>query len=144
MNLSKDVKISIAVTPTAGAAGTSAIEGATLDMAGFESVLMIVPFGAIVSGAVTSIKAQHGDAAASEGDIAESAQTIADDDDNKTFYIDLAKVTKRYVRLYISRATQNATVGGATYIQYNPKKLPVTHGSDVSGELHAGPSTGTA
>lgn len=146
MNLSKDTKISVAITPTNGAAGSTDISGTTLDMAGFESVMMVVTFGAITSGAVTSIKAQQGDASnlSDAADMEGTAQTIADTDDDKTFYIDLIKPTKRYVRLYVDRGTQNAVVASALYIQYDPKKLPISHGTGVSGETHAGPDEGTA
>jgi hypothetical protein len=60
MNLSKNLKITPAITPDNGAAGTTDINGATLDMQGFEGVLIKVVFGAITAGAVTSIKAQQG------------------------------------------------------------------------------------
>lgn len=146
MNISKNQKISIAVTPTEGAAGTTDINGATLDMQGFEGVLMIVTFGAITGSAVTSIKAQQGAAAnlSDAADLLGTAQTIADDADDKTFYIDLYKPQERYVRLVVDRATQNAVVASATYIQYRSRVAPVTHGTNVAGELHIGPAEGTA
>ena len=146
MNFSKDIKITQAITPTNGAAGTTAINGATLDMAGFESVLVAVTFGAITGSAVTSIKMQQGaesdmsDAADLEG----TSQTVADSDDEDIFYIDLVKPTERYVRLVVSRATQNAVVSSAVYYQYGAHKGPVTHGSTINGEIHAGPAEGTA
>ena len=105
MNLSENVKISQAITVTDGAAGTTDINGATLDMSGHGCVLMAVTFGAIVFGAVTSIKAQQGAASdmSDAADLAGSAQTIADDDDEKTFYIEIVRPTKRYVRLVVDR-----------------------------------------
>lgn len=146
MNLSKQTKISSAVTPTAGAAGTTDINGSTLDMAHFAGVLMIVRMGAITAGAVTSIKAQQGDASdlSDAADLEGSAQTIADTDDDKTFYLDLYKPTKRYVRLVVDRGTQNAVVASAGYVQYEPLKAPTTHGTNVSGETHVSPAEGTA
>ena len=145
-NLSKNMKISSAVTPTAGAAGTTAINGTTLDMAGFESVLMQVRMGAITGSAVTSIKAQQGDESdlSDASDLEGTSQTIADTDDEKTFYIDLVKPSKRYVRLVVSRATQNAVVSDGHYLQYNGKKAPETQGTNVSGELQVSPAEGTA
>lgn len=145
MNLSKDNKISSAVTITAGAAASTAVNGSILDMEGFEGVLVKVQTGAIVSGAVTSIKMQQDSASAmgSAQDLLGTSVTIADTDDDKTFYIDLHKPTKRYVRVAISRATQNATVA-ATYEQYGAHKRPVTHGANVSGETHIAPAEGTA
>lgn len=146
LNLSKNVKISSAVTPTAGVAGTTAIEGSIVDMSGYEGVLMIVRMGAITTNAVTSIKAQQG-AAAAMGDAADlegTSQTIADSDDDEIFYIDIFRPQERYVRLYVSRATQNAVVASAEYIQYGPKAAPVTQPTGTNGETHVSPAEGTA
>jgi hypothetical protein len=146
VNLSTSVKISSAITPTAGAAGQTDINGSTLDMQGYEGVLMVVRMGAITAGAVTSIKAQQGSASdlSDAVDLAGTAQTIADNDDDKTFYIDLYRPQKRYVRLVVDRGTQDAVVASAHYIQYGARVLPTGHGTDVSGELHISPSEGTA
>lgn len=146
LNLSKEVKVSQAITPTNGAAGTSDINGATLDMSGFEGVLMIVTMGAITANAVTSIKAQQGAASdlSDAADLLGTAQTIADDDDEQVFYIDLYRPAERYVRVVVDRATQNAVVASAEYIQYGARKEPTTHGSGVSGETHVSPAEGTA
>lgn len=146
MNLSKNVKISSAVTPTAGAAGQTAIEGTVLDMSGYEGVLMIVRMGAITTGGAQSIKAQQG-AAAAMGDAADlegTSQTITDADDGEIFYIDLFRPQERYVRLYVSRATQDSVVASAEYIQYGPKAAPVTQPSGTNGETHVSPAEGTA
>lgn len=144
--LSEIAKVTIAITPTAGAAGTSVINGAIVDMANFSGVLIVVPFGTITAGAVTSIKAQQGNdpALADAADLAGTGQTIADTDDDKTFYIDIKNPTDRYVRLVVSRATQNAVVGGATYLLYGPSWAPVTHGAGVAGERWASPAEGVA
>ena len=145
MNLSKNSKFTQAVTVTNGAAGTSDINGATLDMQNFESVLMRVTFGAIVSSAATSIKAQQGanSGLSDAADLIGTSQTVADSDDEKIFYIDLVKPEERYVRLVVVRATQNATCE-ASYLQYNPRKGPTSQGTNVSGELHVSPAEGTA
>ena len=146
MNLSKNVKISTAITPTAGVAATSDINGTILDMSGYEGVLVIVRMGAITSGAVTSIKMQQ-DTAVGGGTMADllgSSQTIADDDDDETFYIDCNNPQERYVRLVVDRGTQNAVVASANYIQYGAHKAPPSHGTGVSGELLVGVAEGTA
>lgn len=144
--LSEEVKITQAITTTAGAAGTSDINGATLDMQGWDGVLMVVHVGAIVATAVTGIRAQQGAAAnmSDAADLAGSAQAIADTDDDKVYFIDLSRPQERYVRLVVDRATANATIGGATYIQYRGRKAPVTHATGVSGERHVSPAEGTA
>jgi hypothetical protein len=144
-NFAKDHKISQCSTVTAGAAGTSDINATSVDMLGFEQVTFIVPMGAIVSGAVTSIKVQgSSDNSTWSIDLAGTSQTIADTDDDKTFYVNVVKPSYRYVRMVVDRGTQNATVGGIIAIQSNPKTLPVSHGTSVSGETHISPAAGTA
>lgn len=146
MQLIKSVSIASCVTPTAGAAGTSAITGSVLDLSQAEGALILVRFGAITSGAVTSIKFQHGDASdlSDAADVTGTSQTIADTDDEKIFYIDISKPTKRYGRLYVSRATQNAVVSSAVAVIYGERSQPVTQPSGVSGEAFASAVSGTA
>ena len=146
MELGKKSAVTIAITSANGVAATSDINGVTLDMQGFESVLMIVTFGVITGSAVTTIKAQQDSASGmgSAADLLGTSQTIADTDDEKTFYINLVKPQERYVRLVVPRATQNAVVASATYIQTGAKKAPTTHGTNVAGETHTSPIEGTA
>lgn len=145
-NLSKNVRISQAIAPAAGAAGVTTINGATLDMSGWDGVLMIVTFGAITATGVQSVKAQQGqqsnlsDAADLEG----TGQTVGDGDDEKTYFIDLVNPTERYVRVVVPRATANAVVAEALYIQYRGRRPNVGHGTNVAGEVHASPAEGTA
>lgn len=146
-HLIDQVKLTQAITPTAGAAGATAINGATLDMAGWDGVLIWVPFGAIVTNAVTSIKVQHGDASnlADAADVEGTAQTVSDGADDTGFWIDIHRTAKRYIRVVVLRATQNATVGGALYMQYKGRALPPTQGTGVAGgEKHVAPVSGTA
>jgi hypothetical protein len=143
--LSETAAIQTAITITEGAAGTSDVSGAVVDTQGFDGVLAIVQFGAIVTNAVTSIKWQQG-AAAAMGDAADllaSGQPVYDSDDNKTFYMDLKNFGERYVRIVVDRATQNATCS-AVYVKYRSRKRPVTHGSNVRGEQLSGIVEGNA
>jgi hypothetical protein len=145
--LSSDCKISVATTNTAGAAAFTAINGAGLNMAGWDGVLVVVPVGTLASTAVTSIKMQQSsdDAAADDySDILGTSQSIADDQDDKTFFIDLKRPTKQYVRVVVSRGTANATIGGINYIQYRGRTKSPSHGSNVSGEQHTDKAEGTA
>lgn len=146
LNLYKNVKISTAITPAAGVAAQSAISGTILDMSGYEGVLVLVRMGAITSAAVTSIKMQQDTAVAmgAAADLLGTSQTIADDDDNEIFVIDLFRPQERYVRVYVTRGTQDAVIASAEYIQYGPKAAPVTQASGTSGETHVSPIEGTA
>lgn len=137
---------STAISNAAGVAGTSALTGATLDMLGFDAVCCIVNLGPIVTGAVTSGKWQQDSdpAMGTAADLLGSGQTITDDLDNTIVVFDLKRPTKRYVRLVISRATQNATVGAATYIRYGARSRPPTQPAGVILERFVSPIEGTA
>lgn len=145
--LIKNTKITQAIAPGSGGAGTSDINGTTLDMSGAEGVLVVVTMGGIDSSAVTSIKVQSGAASdmSDAADLTGTGQTVADSDDDKVFYIDISKPAERYVRVVVDRGTANAIVASANYIQYGSRKVAVSsHGSGVSGEAHVSPAEGTA
>lgn len=140
-----EVKVTQAVTIAAGAAGTTTIGGAIIDMAGYDGVLVVVQFGAITAGAVTSIKMQQDTVVGFGGaaDLAGTNQTIADTDDDKLFYIDLKRPLEQFVRLFVSRATQTATLS-AVYYQYKGRSKPAVQPAGVAGEKWISPAEGTA
>lgn len=131
-----------------GSAAATDREGATLDMLGFRGVLMVVKFGSIATGAVTKIKAQQGaqsnlsDAADLEG----TGITVAADDDNQVFIIDLYEPAERYVRLVVDKDGANATNESALYFRYGATQRPqaVAIADAVTYERHMSPGEGTA
>ena len=115
------------------AAGTSDIDTDILDMTGFESVVWHVSVGTLTAGQVTSLTVQHGDDSGLS-DVANAATTgtaFADADDDKMAVVEYFRPTKRYVRLRIERATQNAVIDSVTATQYFAHKQPTTNGSTV-------------
>ena len=129
------------------AAGITNVTSEPVDTAGYDGVRFIVGFGAIVAGAVTSIKARQGAAAnMSDGaDLAGTAQTVADSDDNKVRVVDIYRPQERYVDLVTLRATQNSTIDFLVAELYSGRRQPVTQDATVAGsEVHASPSEGTA
>jgi hypothetical protein len=61
-----------------------------------------------------------------------TAQTVADNDDGKTFVIELIRPRERYVRVIVDRGTQNAVVRAAFYLQHGAHEHPVAaQGSTV-------------
>lgn len=146
--LSDRCKLSILSTTTLGAAGTTAITSSALDMAGFDGVLFIIPAGTIVSGGVQSIKVTDcTTTGGSYNDVTGTNQTIADTDDDKCYYIDIQRPALQFLKVVISRATQNATFGGIFALQYQKRSLlqaGMTHGSNVTGEQWTSPVDGTA
>jgi hypothetical protein len=146
MNLMKNTKLTR--VSNAVAAGTTDINSSEIDMQNFEGVVFIVAFGTITASAVTSIKAQQDTATgmASAADLEGTGVTVADDDDNQLFWLDIFRPQERFVRCVVDRATQNAVVDGIWAVQYGPKKKPTTHDSTTvgGGEVHASPAEGTA
>ena len=132
----------------AAAAATTDIEATGVDMAGFGSVTFIVPFGTITAGAVTSVKAQQSDDNGSTdgwSDLAGSAVTVADTDDNKVAVLEITRPVKRYVRPVVDRGTQNAVVDGILAILSHPRTLPITADSTlITPKLLNAPAEGTA
>lgn len=153
LNASAETQVRTALDYASGSADR---EGLVFDMQGFESVMIVVKFAAIAAGAVTSIKAQQGEAVDSvsaptditdAADLEGTAQTIADDDDNQIFIIDLVKPQERYVRLVVDKDAANATAEMAWYIGYGgPRKTPttLTLADEVTYERHISPAEGTA
>jgi hypothetical protein len=144
-NLSAAAKVTTALDYASANADRT---GAILDMKGFEGVMMVVKFATIAGGAATSIKAQQDDAVGggTMADLEGTAQTVADNDDDQIFIIDLVKPRKRYVRLYIDKDGANATAESAIYIQYGAREEPVvqTVTNAVTYERHVSPAEGTA
>lgn len=144
--LSSITSYASAITPTAGAAGTSAITGSTIDSANAQGVAFVLRMGAIVAGAVTSLKVQHSDTTTSGDfvDVAGTAQTIADSAGGNIFVSDIQKPAKRYLRLVVSRATQNATVASAEALVYGLRSVPFSQPSGTAVEIFGTPASGTA
>ena len=148
MDLSSNVKVSTALDFLAAAAAVDR-DGAGLDMAGFDGVLMVVKMADIAAGAVTTIKAQQSDdngVADGYSDLEGTGIAIADDDDNQVFIIDLVKPTKRWVRVVVDKDAANATNECALYLQYDARNLPVEQAvaDEVTYERHISPAEGVA
>ncbi len=139
-----------AITPTAGLAAATLVTSSAIDTeaTACDGVMFAVHFGTIVSGAVTSLKIQQSsDDAATDDytDVLGTNQTVADTNSNKTFIVDIRRPGKRYLKILVSRGTQNATVSALAYL-YNLRQRPVTVASAQVGgtEKFVSPIEGTA
>ena len=141
--LSENIKISTALDY---ASGTADRNGATLDMAGYDGVLVVCKLATIAVGAVTSIKMQSGAASdmSDAADLAGTGVSIAADDDDEIKYIDLYQPLERYVRCVVDKDASNACAESVVYIQYRGKSGPVTQPTGTEGERHQSPAEGTA
>ena len=131
------------------AAGATDITDATvIDMANYEGVRFIFAFGAITSGAATSVGAAALDTSSptpGTDDLEGSKITVADTADDTIFILDINRPRQRYVRPFVKRATQNAVVNSIIAELYGPRVKPVTKDTTVtSQELHVSPANGTA
>lgn len=146
----EDVKLQLCVNATEGAAGTDDINGDVVDTSGFTSVTFVCVMGAIVAGAATVLKAQEDDNDAvgfgDASDLAGTAITIADDDDNKIVVLTVKHPLKRYIRPVVTRATEDATVAALVAVLNGAaRKAPITDHADVTTrETHVSPVAGTA
>lgn len=144
--LADSVKITKLANETA--AGTSTINSAVVDMAGYDGCLFLTNAGAITAGGVQSLKVQQ-DTAVGMGaaaDLLGTGLTVADDDDNQAFWLDVKRPRERYLRLVILRATQNSAWGPIWAIQYRGRALPIVNNvtDTITGEKHESPIEGTA
>lgn len=118
------------------AAGTDAINGSIIDARDATTVTFYIKFGTIADTAVTSFKAQDAPVTAGTNgvdtvwtDIAGSEVTVAADDDNESFFLEIIKPRNRYVRVAISRGTANATVLADFVILSGNRTEPDAHAS---------------
>lgn len=141
----EQVKVSSALDYASGSADRN---GTTLDMQGFTGVLMIVKFATIAADAVTTIKAQQGAASnlSDAADLADTGISVAADDDNQIFVLDIKRPAERYVRLVVDKDATNATAESAVYVQYGPDFKPTTANATdaVTAQMHDLPIEGTA
>jgi len=145
-HLSEDVRV--LKVKDASVAGQTAINSDAVDVSGYEGCMFVVNAEAITAGGAQSIKVQQDAASnmASAADLAGTSVTIADDDDNQLFYVDVKRPRERYLRLVVSRATQNSAFGPIYAILYGPRKKPVANNvtDTMTGEKYEGPAEGTA
>ena len=127
------------------ASGTASRNGATLDMSGWDGVLMIVHHATLATDAVGDIHAEQGAASnlSDAADLEGTAIVVADDDDDQVWCIDLYRPKERYVRLVVTKDASHAQAESAIYIQYCGKKLPVSSAGFDEYELHVSPAEGT-
>lgn len=153
---SKEVKI---VPILDYASGTADRTSNVIDMDGFDGCCIVIHNATIAASIVADYYLQHADAASdattltSGADVATSSQTLAADDDDEVFYMDIVAPTKRFYQLVVNNDGTNASAQSAVaYLYRNTSTVPVTHATGsgtsggtepVSGELLTSPAAGT-
>lgn len=145
MNLGKNCKIMTGLDYAEGATDRT---GAEADMQGWDGILIITKFAAIATGATTVVKAQQDTATGmgSAADLTGTGITVADNDDDQIFVIDLYKPLERFVRGYVDKDTSNNSAESMIYVLYSGSKAPFANNQtdEVTYELHVSPAEGTA
>lgn len=146
MNLGKNVVVRTGLDHAEGATDRN---GAGFDTAGLDGVMIITKFGDIAAGATTNVHAEQSSddgSADAYADLTGTAITVAADDDNQIFIIDVYRPRERYVRGVVDKDTSNNTEEMMIYIGYQAGKKPTTQDltDEVTYELHVSPAEGTA
>ena len=112
------------------AAGVTTPQNSTIvDTQDYDSCLFLLMFGALTAGQATAVKVQGGTVSNGSDmtDLKGTGYTVLDADSNKIVKIDVVKPSGfRYLRLVVTRGTQNAEINGAIALAYNPYRSPVT------------------
>ena len=140
MNLSRQVAIESGAATTG--AGTTEVDGATIDTSGFEGVLFIAKFGTAASN--NTLQAQQGAASnlSDAADLEGTSVTVGSSDE--LVYLDLYRPRERYVRIQAERGT-STTLDWCVAIKYGARKQPVDNDTagTIAGEVHVSPAEGT-
>lgn len=139
MQLSSSIKITKVEDHTT--AGTTDVDSASVDMAGYEGVLFLTSFG--TAAADNYISAQQSTDDSSFADLLGSkvGATASDED----VWVDVYRPLERYVRVHVELGT-SSTVESIWAIQYGGRKQPVDNATTgtIIGEAHVSPIEGTA
>lgn len=124
------------------ASSTADGTGATLDMEGWDGVIMICDV-ATIAGGTGYLKAQQGQAA-NMSDAADLAGTAVPFTATGLAVLDVFRPQERYVRAIIDRDGTNAIAASLLYFQYRGAKSPFTQPATTFLERHVSPAEGTA
>jgi hypothetical protein len=143
MNLSSMIKITKVANHTA--AGTTDVESASVDMAGYESVLFRTSYS--VAAADNYLKAQQSsDDGVADGwsDLEGTKVLTGASPSNEDTWVEVFRPTKRYVRA-VAVVDTSSTVESIWADQYGARETPTNSVSGtIIGETHASPDEGTA
>lgn len=142
----KESKVTRCVNATA--AGTSDINGSSVDMAGYDKVTFICCWGTITDGTPALKVQQSSDDGSSDtfDDLAGTSVSVATTDDNKICAVEVVRPVKRYLRPVVVRGgATGASVDAVIAVQSGASRIPTTHDATVAAnEVHLSPGEGTA
>lgn len=129
MNLGRNVKIKR--LKSFQSAAQSDVTSTEVDVSNFEGALFTVAMGAIDGSAETTcfVRSAAATGMASAAELEGTIITIADDDDDKIFVMDVYRPLEPFLDVKVTRATSNSEVENIQVELYGPRKAPTTHDS---------------
>jgi len=139
-DISSTVQFRQAIATTS--AGTSSIDGAEVDMEGYDGVLFICKFGTAAADNTIHAEQDTATGMASAADLASTETGVGSSDE--IVWLDIYRPQEQFVRCVADRGT-STTIDWGCYVQYGGSKGPVdnTVAGTIHGELHVSPSEGT-
>ena len=134
MNFIDNIKISR--IEDGAVAGVTTLTSDVVDMQNFDGLVFLAALGDVLDTGVNVLQAQHSDVGDGSGmnDIAASVVSFtagASDADNKLMLLEIARPTKRFLRVTLTRTVANTVLDGIFAFQSNPAEAPVTQHSSV-------------
>lgn len=136
-HLLEDTKVTVEA-PTI--AGTSTIDSAAYNMAGYDGIVFVVRLG--TPAANNNIRAQQ-DIVTGMGAAADLAGTLVNSATLNQHMLDVKRPIEPFVRCRVTRGT-STTIDGITVIQYRARTHPVTQPATAVFETWHSPAEGTA
>lgn len=144
MNLGSNVYFTTAATY---ASGTASVNGAEIDMLGYDGVMAILTIAAAGAGQVGDLHFETATVTGFSGgtDLLGTAIVTDGDSDDEIIVVDIYKPLERFLRAVITKDGANAVGASMIYMQYKGIKVPTDNEvTDVCHyELHASPARGT-
>lgn len=101
---------------------------AEVDVSGYGGACFVVKFATIAASAVVTINVQEHDVTSTgQEDITGATLTVADDDDNQTFILNVKNPRKKFLTLELDKDGSNASAEVALAILYNGDNMPITN-----------------
>ena len=101
-----------AATTETLAAGTTAVNSASIDLLADSDVNIVIDLGAVTATGTGTFQLQRSDNNSTWANITGALYAWTDADTNKTVTIALSELTNRYVRVVTTRAVANTVISG--------------------------------
>ena len=134
MNFISNVKISR--IEDGAVAGVTTLTSDVVDMSGFDGLVFLAALGDVLDTGVNVLQAQQSDVGDGSGMVNIAASVVsftagASDADNKLMLLEIARPTKRFLRVTLARSVANTVLDGIFSFQSSPAEAPVTQHSSV-------------